>query len=345
MKRATLRDIAQSLHITVATVSRALKGYPDISAATKEAVLATAKALRYEPHPMAVKLRQQAYKVVGVVVPDIIHPFFSDVISGIVEVVEAEGYHVLLTQSNESFEKETRVTRMLRETGIDGLLICLANDTTTVEHLTTLQEYDLPVVQFDKVSADLPASSVVTDDFQGAFDATEHLIRQGRTRIAHISGVEGPANTRQRRLGYEAALAAHSLPLLPEYQATSKHVVHTDGVAAATTFMALPQPPDAIFAVTDAVAIGALTALKQLGRRVPEDVALIGFSNWAVCELVEPPVSSMAQPGFEIGRRAADLLVREIKARRAGTPVEVEHVVLPATLRARASSASPSGER
>lgn len=338
MKRATLRDIANKLNVTVATVSRALKGYPDISPATKEAVLATAKALRYEPHPLAVKLRMQAYKVVGVVVPDIIHPFFSDVISGIMQVVEADGYQVLLTQSNESCEKEAQVTRMLRETGIDGLLICLANDTTDVAHLLALQEYELPIVQFDKVSAELPASSVVTDDFRGAYEATAHLIGQGRRRIAHIRGVPGPANTRRRQEGYEAALRDSGLPVRPEYQFVCEHVVHADGVAAARQFMALPEPPDAIFAVTDAVAIGALTALKQLGHHVPHDVALVGFSNWAVCELVEPPVSSMAQPGLEIGRNAARLLLLEIDARRAGQAVAVEHVVLPATLLVRESS-------
>lgn len=338
MKRATLRDIAQTLGVTVATVSRALKDYPDISLSTKKLVLATAERLHYAPHPLAVKLRQKAYKVVGVVVPDIVHPFFSDVISGIVDVVEAQGYHVILSQSNESFEKEIRVTQMLQATGVDGLLVCLSNETATVEHLRALQEYDLPVVLFDKVSRDLQASSVETNDFQGAYDATTHLLSQGLTRIAHIKGPPHPENTRQRFAGYRAALAAAGQPFRPEYVAECTQVVHAEGYGFARQFMALPEPPDGIFAVTDSVAIGALTALKEAGIQVPEQVALIGFSDWAVSALVEPGVSSMAQPGYDIGRRASELLLREIQQLRDEEPITHQHLTLEATLRARASS-------
>jgi len=338
MKRATLRDIAQALNVTVATVSRALKNYPDISTSTKQAVLAAAERLRYAPHPLAVKLRQQAYKVIGVVVPDIVHPFFSDVISGIVDVAEAQGYHVILSQSNERYDKEIRVTRMLQATGVDGLLVCLSNETTAVDHLRELQDYDLPVVLFDKVSPELDASAVVTNDFQGAYDATAHLIGLGRRRIAHLKGTPHPQNTRRRFEGYQAALAAHGLPPQPEYVLECALVTHEEGAAFARQLMALPAPPDAIFAVTDAVAIGALTALKELGHRVPGDVALVGFSDWAVCRFLDPPISSVAQPGYAIGRRASELLLREITALRDEQPLVHELAVLDAELRVRASS-------
>jgi ABC-type sugar transport system substrate-binding protein len=231
MKRATLRDIAAALGVTVATVSRALKDYPDISSSTKQAVLATAERLNYAPHPLAVKLRQKAYKVVGVVVPDIVHPFFSDVISGIVDVVERLGYHVILSQSNESYEKEVRVTQMLQATGIDGLLMCLSNETVAVDHLRALQDYDLPVVLFDKISPGLDASTVVTNDFQGAYDAVAHLLDQGYTRVAHIKGPAHPENTRQRFAGYRAALTAYNLPFRPEYVAECHAVTHAEGYA------------------------------------------------------------------------------------------------------------------
>lgn len=338
MKRATLRDIAQALGVTVATVSRALKDYPDISWATKKLVLAAAERLHYAPHPLAVKLRQKAYKVVGVVVPDIVHPFFSDVISGIVDVAEAQGYHVILSQSNERFDKEVRVTQMLHATGVDGVLICLSNETATVDHLRALQDYDLPVVLFDKVSDELDASTVATNDFQGAYDATSHLLAQGLTRIAHIKGPRHPQNTRQRFAGYQAALAAHGLPFRPEYVAECTQVVHAEGFAFTQQFMALPEPPEGIFAVSDSVAIGALMALKAGGHRVPEQVALIGFSDWAVSALVEPAVSSVAQPGYEIGRRASELLLREIQQLRNDEPITHQHLSLEATLKVRASS-------
>ncbi|HEX8330878.1 MAG TPA: LacI family DNA-binding transcriptional regulator [Hymenobacter sp.] len=338
MKRATLRDIAQALGVTVATVSRALKDYPDISIATKQLVLAAAERLHYAPHPMAVKLRQKSYRVVGVVVPDIVHPFFSDVISGIIEVAEGQGYHVLLSQSNESFEKEIRVTQMLHATGMDGLLVCLSNETATVDHLRALQDYDLPVVLFDKISADLDASSVVTDDFQGAYDAVTHLLAQGCTRVAHLKGPPNPENTRKRFAGYQAALAAHGLPFRPEYVVECHDVSHAEGLAFTRQLLALPEPPDGIFAVSDSVAIGALTALREEGRRVPADVAVVGFSDWAVCQLVEPQVSSVAQPGYEIGRQATELLLREIQQLRDDQPLEHSRTVLGATLRVRGSS-------
>ena len=338
MKRATLRDIAQALGVTVATVSRALKDYPDISLSTKKLVLATAERLNYAPHPLAVKLRQKAYKVVGVVVPAIVHPFFSEVISGIVDVAEAQGYHVILSQSSESFEKEVHVTQMLQATGVDGLLVCLSDNTATVDHLRALQNYDLPVVLFDKINPDLAASTVVTNDFQGAYDATTHLIGQGLTRVAHIKGPPLPENTRQRFAGYQAALAAAGLPFRPEYVRECTQVIHAEGFAFARQLMALPEPPQGIFAVTDSVAIGALTALKADGYRVPEQVALIGFSDWAVSALVEPAVSSMAQSGYDIGRRASELLLREIRQLRDEVPVTHERVVLEASIRVRASS-------
>ncbi|RSK43949.1 LacI family DNA-binding transcriptional regulator [Hymenobacter rigui] len=341
MKRATLRDIAQSLGVTVATVSRALKNYPDISKATKQTVLAAAERLHYAPHPMAVKLRQQAYKVVGVVIPDIIHPFFSDVISGIVDVMEDLGYHIILSQSNESYEKEIRVTQMLQATGVDGLLVCLSNETVDVGHLQALQEYDVPVVLFDKISPLLEASSVVTNDFQGAYDAVAHLLDQGYTRVAHIKGPPHPENTRQRFAGYRAALAAYGLPYRAEYVAECTHVTQDEGAFFNRQFMALAEPPEALFAVTDSVAIGAITALKEAGWRVPQDMAVIGFSDWAVCRLLEPSISSVSQPGYDIGRRASELLLREIRQLREALPLEHSQLVLDARIQIRQSSQRP----
>ncbi|MBD2767266.1 LacI family DNA-binding transcriptional regulator [Hymenobacter sp. BT664] len=338
MKRATLRDIAEALGITAATVSRALKGYPDISSRTKQAVLAVADQLNYAPHPLAVKLRQQEYKVIGVVVPDIMHPFFSDIVSGIVDVVEQLGYHVMLSQSNESYEKEVRVTQMLQATGIDGLLMCLSNETVTVDHLRTLREYDLPIVLFDKISLGLDVSTVVTNDFQGAYDAVTHLLQQGYTRVAHIKGPVHPENSRQRFAGYRAALADYGVPFRPEYVAECQAVTHAEGYAFAQQFLALPEPPEAIFAVTDAVAIGAIGALKEAGQRVPEDMAVIGFSNWTVCELLEPTVSSVVQSGYDIGCRASELLLREIQQLRDDQPREHRHLVLNAAVKVRQSS-------
>lgn len=283
-------------------------------------------------------MKQAHYKIIGVVVPEIVHPFFSDVISGIVAAAETQGYLVVFSQSNESFRKEIRVTQMLHATGVDGLLVCLSNETADVEHLRALQQGGLPLVLFDKVSYELEASTVVTNDFQGAYDATMHLLEQGLRRVAHLMGPPQPQHMRQRLAGYQAALAAQGLPFRPEYVAECQQATHAEGALFARQLLALPEPPEGIFAATDAVAIGALTALKQDGRRVPEDVALIGFSDWSVAALVEPALSSVAQPGYDIGRRAAELLLREIRQRQSGEASTVEHLTLEASLRVRASS-------
>lgn len=279
MKKATLRDIARILGVTVATVSRALKDYPDISADTKARVLETARQLNYSPNAMAVKLRQKQFSIVGMIIPEIVHPFFSSVISGVVDVADHYDYHVMLTQSNELYEKEIRETRMLHATGVDGLLVCLSNETVAVDHLRALQERNIPVVLFDKVSSALEASRVIVNDFQGAFEATAHLLAQGLTRVAHIRGPEFPENARQRLAGYRAALAAYNLPFRPEYVRQCARVTQEEGYRFAHELLALPEPPQAIFTITDLVAVGALLAARERGLRVPEDLALVGFSS------------------------------------------------------------------
>lgn len=338
MKRATLRDIAQALGITVATVSRALKGYPDISSDTKARVLDTAQRLHYTPNPLAVKLRQQHFSVVGMIIPETVHPFFSSVVSGVIDVADRHDYQVMLTQSNESMQKEQRQARMLQAAGVDGLLVCLSNETVAVDHLRAAQEWGTPVVQFDKISRELASSYVVVNDFQGAYDATTHLLAQGLTRVAHIRGPEHPDNAKQRLAGYRAALAQAGVPFRPEYVRQCQHVTQEEGYRFTRELLALPEPPQAVFTITDLVAVGALLAAKDAGRRVPQDLAIIGFSDWHVASVMDPPISSVYQPGFEMGRQAMHLLLREMHLVQHDEPVEHQAVVLDTDLRIRQSS-------
>jgi LacI family transcriptional regulator len=338
MKRATLRDIARTLGVTVATVSRALKDYPDISADTKARVLETARRLNYSPNAMAVKLRQKQFSIVGMVIPEIVHPFFASVISGVIDVADRYDYHVMLTQSNESYPKEVRETRMLHATGVDGLLVCLSNETVAVDHLRDLQARNIPVVLFDKISPALDASKVVVNDFQGAFDATAHLLSQGLTRVAHIRGPEHPENAKQRLAGYRAALAAYSLPFRPEYVRQCRFVTQEEGHRFTRELLALPEPPQAIFTITDLVAVGAMQAAKEQGLRIPGELALFGFSDWHVSTVMEPPISSVYQPGFEMGQQAMHILLREMSQLQHDEPVTYQTVVLGTELRIRQSS-------
>jgi LacI family transcriptional regulator len=255
--------------------------------------------------------------MIGVVVPEIVHFFFSSVIKGIMEVAYQAGYKVLLCQSDEEFEKEKTNLHTLLETRIDGLLISLSGQTQTLEHLTPFFDADIPVVFFDKVGEGLQpyleASKVTVDDWQGAFDATSHLIGQGYRRIAHIAGPLVPNTSINRLRGYREALGHHDHIFTTERVFECKHVTREEGYAYAQKALAMPHPPDAFFVVADHVALGVLKAVKDAGLRVPQDVGIVGFSNWDISDMIEPPLTTVAQPGTEMGQIAARLLIEEIQ--------------------------------
>ena len=337
---ATLRDIAQQLGITVATVSRALKDYPDISPATKKAVLEVAEKLRYRPNPIALHLRNNRSRVIGVVVPEIVHYFFSSVISGIIDVADRAEYSVMLFQTNESYQREVRETALLLNSRVDGLLISLSDGTEDFGHLREYLELNVPVVLFDKVCDALKVSKVIVDDYAGAFQAVEHLIEQGRHSVALLRGPLASSTNRLRTAAYCDALQKHGLPVREEYvMECDKGVSLEEGNRATERLMRLPNPPNAIFAVADAAAIGALNTVKRLGKRVPEDVAVVGFSDWEMASVVQPPMSSVYQPGYEMGVVSAELLLEQIEAQHNNQPVQPMTKTLETRLIVRASSA------
>jgi LacI family transcriptional regulator len=334
----TLKDIAKQLGITVATVSRALKNYPDISPQTKEAVLDLAKKLNYRPNPIALNLRKNRSNIIGVIVPELVHHFFSTVISGIMEAADEAGYTVMLFQSNESFEKEVKEAGVLLASRVDGLLISLANETKSFEHLEEFIEYNIPVVLFDKITDNLAVSKVIVDDFEGAFHAVEHLIQQGCRRIAHIRGPLGPSNSHLRFNGYVAALEKYQIPFAEELVFQCEKVTHEEGIEFVKQMLAMPQKPDGIFAVADQVAIGAATALKNNGIKIPDEMAVVGFSDWLMTSIVEPPISTVAQPGFEMGRTAVKRLLEEIDLVSKDQVINPHTEILKTTLLVRQSS-------
>lgn len=337
-ERVTLKDIGKILGISKTTVSKALKDYPDISKETKQAVLALAKEMEYEPNSIALKLRKNKSFIVGVIIPEIVHHFFSNVISGIVEVADQHGYSILLTQTNETYEREVREAKVLLSTRVDGLLISLSNDTVQYKHLETLQQYGVPVVLFDKICDGLQASKVVVDDFNGAFMAVEHLVQQGCKYIAHIRGPKDPENAKQRFAGYVAALEKYGLPFSDDYVKQCKQVTQEEGYEFTKQLVSLPQPPDGIFAVTDEVAVGCMMAIKEFKLAIPQDVALIGFSDWKMASVLEPKLSSVYQPAFEMGKRAFEILLKEMEIYTRNEVPDFQNVVLNTTLKVRESS-------
>ena len=334
----TLKDIAKELGISVGTVSKAIKDYPDISEETRWAVQKLAKDRNYRPNSMAVGLRKSRSFLIGVIVPEVVHHFFSSVISGIMKVVEREGYSLMLFQSSEKYEQEVKNLNIMLDSRVEGVLMSLANETTRYEHIAQLRDMGIPVVLFDKVSEQLTCSKVVINDVYGGYIATEHLIAQGCSRIVHLKGPDTAKNAFDRKAGYLQALAQAGIAADERYIITTPDVNFDSGYALTQQLLAEQLPFDGLFAGADAMAIGAMQALKEAGVNIPEQVAVIGFSDWQMSAVVEPPLSSVRQPGQEIGAAAAHILLSEMIAAKDDEDLAPRQVVLPIEVVKRRSS-------
>src|SRR5690606_13315386 len=311
--QVTIKDIARELGISPSTVSRALKDHPDISPDTKKAVNALAEKLNYQPNIVALSLRQSKTNTIGVIIPEIVHFFFSTVISGIEDVAYSAGYNVILAQSNESQTREISDIKALFNSRVDGMLMSVSRETTNFDHIESMLAKGVPIVFFDRVYDTAQASKIIVDDFTGAKEATLHLIDQGCKRIAHIEGPPNLEISKQRLEGYKEALKEHNMPFNKELVAICPSGTIEEGKKATEKLLSLKNPPDAIFATNDPAAMGAMQAIKAKGLKMPDNVALVGFSNWFFSSLMDPPLSSVDQPGFEMGQEAAKLLIRQIE--------------------------------
>lgn len=340
-KQVTLADLAHELGISTATVSRALKDYPDISPATKKRVLELANKWNYRPNTIAAGLRKRESKIIGVIIPSIVNHFFASVIKGIMQVAYEADYKVMLCQTDESFEKEVADTRALFDSRVDGLLVSLAHETESYDHFKPFFDSNVPVVFFDKVPATLDdVSRVVVDDYKGAFLAVEHMIQQGCKKIAHFRGPQSAYTSRNRYAGYMDAIKKHGLPVDESLVIDCTHITIQEGQTFAKEVMAQHPDCDGIFTITDSVGIGAMIALKEMNYRIPKDVALVGFSDWEISKVVDPPLSSVSQPSLQMGRQAASILLEEIIASRDEIEYANKNVMLDTKLQIRASSLS-----
>ncbi len=337
----TIKDIARELGISPSTVSRALKDHPDISPDTKKAVNQLATQLNYQPNTVALNLRQSKTNTIGVIIPEIVHFFFSTIISGIEDVAYRAGYNVILAQSNESQAREITDIKALFNSRVDGMLMSVSRETTNFDHIESILAKGVPIVFFDRVYNNPQLSKVIVDDFAGAKDATMHLIQQGCSRIAHI---EGPPNldiSKQRLDGYKAALAEHNMKFQEELVTVCRSGSIEEGKEAALKLLNMKKRPDAIFASNDPTAMGAMVAIKEKGLKIPRDVAVVGFSNWLFSALMEPSLTTVDQPGFEMGQEAAKLLIRQIEKKgkdKEDTEIPSETKILKTRLIIRDSS-------
>jgi DNA-binding LacI/PurR family transcriptional regulator len=314
----TIKDIAKALNISASTVSRALKDHPDISRETKEAVNNLAAKLRYKPNAVALSLKNSKTNTIGVIIPEVVHYFFSSVISGIEDVAYEAGYNVMVCQSNEKYAREVINVQALESNRVEGALVSVSKETHDFSHLLNLEENGVPIVFFDRAPEELDVDRVIIDDRRAAYNATTHLIETGCKRIAHLSTHQTLGIGYERLAGYRKALEDHGIP----YREDLVVVADSFELAGDATrnLMHLPSPPDAIFAVNDMTAVGAMKTLQRMSIAVPQKVAIIGFSAGFFSDITTPTLSSVDQHGYEMGVEAAKLLLQRIEK-----PVEGKH--------------------
>jgi LacI family transcriptional regulator len=312
----TIKDIARELNISPSTVSRALKNHPDISQATKDSVNKYAKDFNYKPNSLALSLRMSRNNTIGIIVPEIIHYFFSSILSGIEQVANQEGFNVIISQSNEDYETEVRNTQALIATRVSGVLASLSKHTTNYDHFQDIIDSEIPLVFFDRICIGINTDRVVVDDYSGAFAAVEYLIQTGCKRIAFYSSPLHLEISKNRKNGYLDALRKYALPV----DESLIYVCDTREEAIIITPEILDQPnrPDGFFAINDHCAAGIMYAVKSAKLRIPEDVAIFGFSDGELAKACDPMLSTVEQHGYEMGKNAAALLLDKINGKTHG---------------------------
>lgn len=334
MKHITIKDVAKRLNCSVSTISRAFNDKYDIRKETRDHILATAKEMGYSPNPIAKSLLKQCSNQIGVVVPEFINSFFPEVIIGIQEVFIKKGYQVLIMQSNESHITELENVKTLENNMVDGMIISMSMGFENVPYYKELIKQGFPLVFFNRISNELETSKVIFDDYKWAFFATEHLIYQGYKKIYHFAGPHGLTISQNRKNGFMDAHKKHKLTF------SEKSIIETglminDGERECEKLITENDLPEAIFAVNDPTAIGAMKMLKKHGYKIPDDVALIGFTESKLAELIDPPLTSVAQPTHEIGKTAARLLFEQIESKGIFVP---QTIILNGQLNVRESS-------
>lgn len=339
MNNPTLKEIAAQLGISITTVSKSLKGYSDVSEKTKKAVIELAKKLHYTPNSFAVNLRTKESKTIGLIIPTLVHDFFSSVIKGILEEAEKRDYMVIILQSNEKLEFEKKQIDLLLNKRVDGILMSLSNETGDFEHLKSIISHKTPLVLFDKIAKLVNCSKVTINDKKAAYDAVCYLINKGYKKIAHFRGSYLPQNAIDRFLGYKKALEDNGIP----YDSSLVYVCDNnadfeDGYENAKKVIEEHPEIDAIFAVTDLVAIGIIKYFNETEISIPQRIAVLGFSNWFMSSVISPKLSTIDQPGFEIGRRSASILFDEINQKKKNLPVIFQSIELETSIIEREST-------
>jgi DNA-binding LacI/PurR family transcriptional regulator len=334
----TIKDIAKALNLSYSTVSRALKGSYKISEATQQLVKEYAETHNYRPNLMAQSLKNQKSRCIGVVLCSIPNSFFAEVISGIESIAYSKDYLLIITQNLESYEREVKNLENLTWRSVDGLLISLSTETKDIGHFQKLHNRGLPMVFFDRVTDVIATHQVITDNIGGAYKATRHLIERGYKRIATITSSPFLSITQERLEGYKKALNEANRPAPDEYIQYCPHggMLIEEIESALQRLLQLPEPPDALLTASDRITIGSYSLIQGKGLVIPDEMAVAGFSNFTAPELFNPPLTTVRQNAFEMGKIATELLIQQVESKRP--LVSFEKRVLPTELIVRSST-------
>jgi LacI family transcriptional regulator len=320
----TIKDIAKALGLSTSTVSRALRDSYEISGETKKLVLEYAEKNNYHPNPIALSLKERRSRSIGVIVCEIANSFFSQTINGIESIAYNNGYNVIISQSRESADREMLNLQYLTSRSVDGLIISVSTETKDFSFFKELNDRGMPIVFFDRIVDHIDTHKVIVDNYKGAYEATTHLINSGYKRIATLSNPAVLSIAKERLAGYQAALTDNGIVADEELIKYCQHggMIVEEVEQAVDQLLHLPQRPDAILASADKLTTNCLRILKARGFSVPDDIGLIGFSNTDLTELLDPPLSVIRQPAFEMGEIATSLLLQLIESKRPVTDFE-----------------------
>ncbi|WP_276482788.1 LacI family DNA-binding transcriptional regulator [Paraflavitalea pollutisoli] len=335
MESVNIKKLAQLLNLSIATVSKALRDSYDISKETKEKVVALANELNYQPNPHASSLRKHKSKTIAVIIPEIANNYFTLAINGIESIAQEKGYHVLIYLTHEDYNRELAFARELLNGRVDGALISVSSTTTDHAHFKNLRDRGLPIVFFDRVCEDIDTLKVTTDDFEASYLATKHLIEQGCKKIVHLAISSKVSIGNKRMQGYLQAMKDHQLTtdnLVVECTNTDE----LDISLIETVFR--QEKPDGVFAAVERYAMAAYEVCAKLQLRIPQDVKVISFSNLRIANHLNPSLSTITQPAFDIGKEAAHRLLNNLEKKNA--PLDNENIVFKSSLIQRTSTSS-----
>jgi LacI family transcriptional regulator len=332
-----ITDLAKELHLSVATISKALKDSHEISPETKQRVLALAKKLNYTPNPYASSLRKRSSKTIAVVLPEVADSFFSLAINGIESIAQEKGFHVLIYLTHENLFKEQSILKDFQNGRVDGVLMSVSSETESHQHITDLCNKEMPLVFFDRVCEDINTAKVLTNDFESGYKATQHLLEKGCHRIAFLSMGKNLCIINDRLEGFKKAISDAGDDI-------KKHFIlncSADEVQSAKLIKKLlsgNNKPDGIIGSVEKLATASYTVCKELGLSIPGDVKVVAFSNLQIASLLNPSMTTVTQPAFEMGKAAATLLFKSLEKARFN--LKEERVVIASLLIERDSTAN-----